>query len=57
MYSFWENTLFYTGTYSGNPMELHQRINRMTPLRIEQFDRWTLIISQWMNISQVKKRS
>ena len=27
MYSFWENALFYTGTYAGNPMVIHQRIH------------------------------
>ncbi len=41
MYSFWENTLFYTGTYTGNPMMIHQRIHQMVHLTTEQFDRWT----------------
>ena len=40
MYSFWENTLFYTGTYTGNPMILHQGIHRMANLSNEAFDRW-----------------
>ena len=41
MYSFWENTLFYTGTYTGNPMMIHQQIHHMVHLTTEQFDRWT----------------
>lgn len=49
MYSFWENTLFYTGNYSGNPMEIHQRINEKTPLRMEQFDRWSQLFTSSVN--------
>ena len=40
MYSFWENTLFYTGTYTGNPMLIHQRINQIVHLTNQHFDRW-----------------
>jgi hemoglobin len=43
MYSFWENTLFYTGGYVGNPMMIHQRIHHLVQLRPEQFDRWTTL--------------
>ena len=43
MYSFWENTLFYTGTYTGNPMEVHQHVHRMSPLTTRHFDRWTTL--------------
>jgi len=43
MYSFWENTLFYTGSYTGNPMIKHQHIHEITPLRAEHFDRWTTL--------------
>jgi hemoglobin len=40
MYSFFENMLFYTGSYTGNPMELHKHVNRLYPLTIEHFSRW-----------------
>jgi hemoglobin len=40
MYDFWENTIFYTGTYTGNPMEIHKHLNRVVPLSTEQFLRW-----------------
>jgi hemoglobin len=43
MYSFWENTLFYTGGYSGNPMMIHQRMHQLIKLTSEQFDRWTML--------------
>ena len=29
MYDFFENMLFYTGSYTGNPMELHKHVNRL----------------------------
>jgi hemoglobin len=40
MYDFWENTIFYTGTYTGNPMEMHKHLNRVVPLSTEQFLQW-----------------
>jgi hemoglobin len=42
MYSFWENTLFYTGTYNGNPMELHKHLHQLTPLTVVHFNQWLL---------------
>ena len=41
MYDFWENTLFYTGAYVGNPMEIHRRLNKVIPLSAEHFQQWT----------------
>ncbi len=41
MYDFWENTLFYTGNYTGNPMEKHRRLNELFPLTAEHFQQWT----------------
>jgi len=43
MYSFWENTLFYTGRYTGNPMVIHQRIHQLVHLTAQHFERWTAI--------------
>ncbi len=40
MYDFFENMLFYTGSYTGNPMELHRHINRHLPLTREHFQQW-----------------
>ena len=40
MYDFWENTLFYTGSYVGNPMEVHKRLNQTVPLTSEHFQQW-----------------
>lgn len=40
MYDFFENMLFYTGLYTGNPMELHKHINRLFPLTESHFRQW-----------------
>ena len=45
MYKFWENSLFYTGSYEGNPMELHKHLNRAIPLSAAHFKQWTLLFT------------
>lgn len=41
MYNFWENIVFNTGTYGGNPMEKHIKLNKLSKLKMEHFQRWT----------------
>ena len=45
MCDFFENMLFYTGSYTGNPMELHKHINRLFPLTEEHFRQWNYLFS------------
>ncbi len=45
MYRFWENILFYTGSYQGNPMTVHQHLHRVVPLEKTHFDRWYQLFS------------
>lgn len=45
MYNFWENTIFYTGTYSGNPMASHKRLHQLFPLNNEHFQRWVSLFT------------
>lgn len=40
MCDFWENMLFYSGSYKGNPMTLHQHLNRVHAIDQTHFDRW-----------------
>lgn len=40
MYDFWENAIFFSGTYTGNPLDMHQRINMRFRLTMEDFHRW-----------------
>src|ERR1035437_8431197 len=43
MFDFWENTLFYTGSYTGNPMKSHQHLNGIFPLTSEYFKQWNIL--------------
>lgn len=45
MYNFFENMLFYTGGYTGNPMELHKKINNYLQLTTEHFNQWESLFS------------
>ncbi len=40
MYDFWDNALFFTGSYSGNPMNLHKHLHHIRPLDSKHFSRW-----------------
>lgn len=45
MFDFWENTLFFTGVYTGNPMQVHKRIHRIFPLEEKHFQKWVSIFN------------
>ncbi|MCG9900147.1 MAG: group III truncated hemoglobin [Sediminibacterium sp.] len=40
MYNFWENAVFHTGTYHGNPMEVHRQLSAKKSLSPVHFKRW-----------------
>jgi hemoglobin len=40
MYDFWENVIFNTGVYEGNPMQQHQNLHQKSPMSKEHFDHW-----------------
>lgn len=40
MCSFWENVLFYSGGYYGNPMQRHQEMNELHSFTEIHFTRW-----------------
>ena len=40
MFDFWENALFYTGTYSRDNMNIHRHLSYVTPLKKEHFEQW-----------------
>jgi len=46
MYDFWENILFQTGGYSGNPMATHMRLHQRHPLTRAHFDQWLKLFTQ-----------
>ena len=49
MYDFFENMLFYSCSYTGNPMELHKHINRLIPLTDAHFKQWFHLFSTTVN--------
>ena len=46
MYKFWENVLFYTGNYAGNPMNKHFEIHAKNPLSMKDFHQWTKLFNE-----------
>ena len=43
MYDFWDNVLFHTGNYTGNPMGKHMIAHARNPMTAVHFDRWLLL--------------
>lgn len=40
MCDFWENAILFTGTYQGNPMDLHTHLHKAMPLLQIHFQKW-----------------
>lgn len=40
MCDFWENAILFTGTYQGNPMDLHTHLHKAMPLLQLHFQQW-----------------
>ncbi len=64
MYNFWENIIFHTGTYTGNPMELHLHLHQLSPLKTSDFEQWIKLFTTTVdelfkgsNAEQVKQRA
>ena len=43
MYNFWENIILFTGSYDGNPMNLHNHLHHIKPLNKAHFDQWNYL--------------
>lgn len=46
MYNFWENIVFQTGSYNGNPMDKHLELNKKSLITMEHFQRWILLFNE-----------
>ncbi len=46
MYTFWENTLFYTGNYKGKLIEKHQAVSAKSELKTEHLQQWMKLWTQ-----------
>jgi hemoglobin len=40
MYNFWDNVVFYTNNYSGNPMQVHKNIHALHAFTAADFKQW-----------------
>jgi hemoglobin len=49
MYDFWDNVLFYTGNYTGNPMVKHQMAHGRNPMKPAHFDRWLELLYETLD--------
>ena len=45
MYDFWENIIFQTGNFTGNPMAAHSRLHQLSPLKQEHFEQWLALFT------------
>lgn len=45
MYDFWENILFQTAGFKGNPMAAHLQLHQKSPLTAGHFQQW---LSLWL---------
>lgn len=64
MYNFWENIVFNTGTFIGNPMQKHFALHKLRPLTALHFQRWLDLFSETVDelyvgekAAQVKERA
>ncbi len=46
MYNFWENIIFHTGVYSGNPMQVHMQLHKKCPMHASHFGRWLALFKE-----------
>ncbi|HNE50216.1 MAG TPA: group III truncated hemoglobin [Chitinophagales bacterium] len=46
MYNFWENILFFSGGYEGNPINLHRHLNKIENIEKKHFTRWNKLFTE-----------
>ncbi len=46
MCDFWENVLFYTGNYEGNPLVAHRALHARHPTSGEHFELWLQLFEE-----------
>ncbi|MCA0931103.1 group III truncated hemoglobin [Lutimonas saemankumensis] len=61
---FWDNTLFYSGTYTKNAMKPHLLLSKRNPIRPEHFEEWITLFHravdgrfQGVNAETIKNRA
>lgn len=51
MYDFWENILFHTGNFDGNPMMKHRLLHQKSKLTEAHFNHWIKLWQQTVDTS------
>lgn len=46
MFDFWENILFYSGGYNGNPIAVHKHLHSISPLKKSDFAQWLTLFRE-----------
>ena len=46
MYNFWENILFQSANYNGNPMLVHKNLHQKSAMNQEHFQHWRELFNQ-----------
>ncbi len=46
MFDFWENVLFYSGGFQGNPMKKHIEVHQRMPIPAAAFDEWLVLFKK-----------
>jgi hemoglobin len=46
MGDFWENILFHSGNYQGDPLSVHKQVHQMSITTKLHFERWLLLFNQ-----------
>jgi hemoglobin len=49
MYDFWESILFFTASYTGNPMTVHGVLNQSANFTAEHFNVWLKLFTSTVN--------
>ena len=57
MYDFWENILFNSTTYKGNPIEAHQHVHKESPMLSEHFTHWVKLFTHTVEENFVGKNA
>ena len=64
MYDFWESVVFNTGSYSGNPVNVHKHVHGQHNIKAEDFQEWLRLFNSTVddmfegdNAALVKQRA
>jgi hemoglobin len=49
MCDFFENILFSSGNYDGNPMLAHEELHKKSEVKVEHFDHWNTLFDETVN--------